>query len=141
MYPIKWGKTSRDCWPRVAVSQEARRDGRSAADHMTTWGPRQPHQTEGVAMLHGKLTVNKFVLGVLLITTVALLPALAAPAEAGCIREWQGCGECASKAYWRALRRLDPKGAGEAFADAIDCDIDLFHCVAMAVHHNYVCAV
>lgn len=92
-------------------------------------------------MLHGKLTVNKFVLGVLLITTVALLPAIAAPAEAGCLREWQGCGECAQRAYWRALSRLDMKGAGEAFVDAIDCDIDLFHCVAMAVHHTYVCAV
>jgi hypothetical protein len=92
-------------------------------------------------MLHGKLKANKFVLGVLLITTVALLPALAAPAEAGCIREWEGCGVCATRSYWRAIRNLDLKGAGHAFADAIDCDIDMFHCVAMAVHHNYVCAV
>jgi hypothetical protein len=87
-------------------------------------------------MLHGKLTVNRFVLGVLLITTIALLPALVAPAEAGCLREWEGCGGCASKAYWRALRRLDIRGMGDAFTDAVDCDIDLFHCVAMAVDHN-----
>ena len=92
-------------------------------------------------MLHGMLRVNKVILGVMLITTVALLPAFTAPAEAGCLREWEGCGECANRAYWRALRNLDLKGAGEAFTDAIDCDIDLYHCVAMAVHHNYVCAV
>jgi len=92
-------------------------------------------------MLHQKLTVSRFVLGVLLITTVALLPALVAPAEAGCLREWEGCGECATRAYWRAIRNLDLKGVGEAFTDGVDCDIDLFHCVAMAVHHTYVCAV
>jgi hypothetical protein len=92
-------------------------------------------------MIHGNSTVTRFVLGVLLIATVALMPALAAPAEAGCLREWESCGACATKAYWRAVRNLDGKGAADAFTDAIDCDIDLFHCIAMAVHHNYVCAV
>ncbi len=92
-------------------------------------------------MLSRKQTVNKFILGVILIMTVALLPALVAPAQAGCLREWEGCGNCATRAYWRAVRNLDGKGMGDAFVDALDCDIDLFHCIAMAVHHNYVCAV
>ena len=92
-------------------------------------------------MFSREQTVSKFVLGAALITTLALLPAFAAPAQAGCLREWEGCGDCARRAYWRAVRNLDLKGVGDAFTDAVDCDIDLFHCISMAVHHTYVCAV
>ena len=91
-------------------------------------------------MLRRMQTVNRFVLGVFLIMTVALLPALVAPAQAGCLREWEKCGDCATRAYWRAVRNLDLGAAGDAFVDALDCDIDLFHCMAMAVHHTYTCA-
>ena len=92
-------------------------------------------------MLYRLLPEKNLFLCVALLTAALLLPTLASSASAGCLREWQDCGECATKAFWRAMGRLDPGGAMDAYVDAVDCDIDLFHCVVLAVHHNYVCAV
>jgi hypothetical protein len=87
------------------------------------------------------MTACRLILWITLLTTLALLPALSAPAEAGCLREWQQCGDCAERAFWAAVRRLDPGDAADAWVDALDCDIDLYHCISMAHHHEYICAV
>lgn len=92
-------------------------------------------------MLYRLLPGSKLIVWVALLATLALLPALAAPAEAGCAREWQKCGDCAERAFWSAVRRLDYGGASDAYVDAVDCDIDFYHCLVFAHHHTYICAV
>ena len=71
------------------------------------------------------------------IAVTALTAGLAAPADAGCLREYGSCGDCAERKLWRAFRSLNFRKAAEAYVDAADCDIDLFHCLLYAHHHKY----
>ena len=65
--------------------------------------------------------------------------ASAAPAEAGCLREWDACGDCAKKAMYAALKKLDFGAFEDAYVDGIDCDIDVIHCLMYDHHHTYKC--
>ncbi len=71
------------------------------------------------------------------IAVSALTVGLAAPADAGCLTEWGRCGDCAERRLYRALRNRDFGEAVDAYVDAADCDIDLFHCLLYAHHHSY----
>ena len=63
----------------------------------------------------------------------------AQPAAAGCLKEYGQCGDCAQEAMVDALFDLDVGGAIDAYVDAMDCDIDLFHCILFDSHHDYSC--
>lgn len=65
----------------------------------------------------------------------------ALPAAAGCLREYGQCGDCAKKAMRDAIWDLDLEGALDAYVDAADCDIDLFHCIVLGQHHSYECGI
>jgi len=65
--------------------------------------------------------------------------ASAAPAEAGCLREWDACGDCAKRALYAALVNLDFEAFEDAYVDGIDCDIDVIHCLMFDRHHTYKC--
>lgn len=62
------------------------------------------------------------------------------PAYAGCLREYGDCGDCARAAMIDAIRDRSVGDAMDAYVDAIDCDIDLMHCVVYGQHHSYSCA-
>ncbi len=74
---------------------------------------------------------------------VALAIGFAAPAssQAGCLREFGDCGDCVEKAMAAAFRGFDIGGIMDAYVDALDCEIDLIHCLLYAQHHNYGCSV
>ncbi|MCH7825226.1 MAG: hypothetical protein IH849_10525 [Acidobacteria bacterium] len=67
--------------------------------------------------------------------------AIAAPAEAGCAREWEACGDCATKALYAAIFDLDLKALNDAYVDGIDCHIDFIHCLMFGHHHKSKCSV
>ena len=71
------------------------------------------------------------------IAVTALTAGLPTPADAGCLREYGRCGDCAKRKLWRAFRNLNFRKATEAYVDGADCDIDLFHCLLYAHHHRY----
>lgn len=72
---------------------------------------------------------------------VGVLALAAAPAaEAGCLSEYRTCGECAHKRFKGAVWNLDLDEMNRAFEDALDCDIDLVHCLTFGHHHQYSCA-
>jgi len=80
------------------------------------------------------------------ITAVAMAVVLvsvagAAPAAAGCLKEYGECGDCAEKALIGAIWDLDLGGMLDAYVDAMDCDIDLAHCLVYDSHHNYECGI
>ena len=64
-----------------------------------------------------------------------------APANAGCLREYGKCGDCARAAMIDAIRGKSIDDAMDAYVDAIDCDIDLMHCILNDSHHSYECGV
>ncbi len=66
--------------------------------------------------------------------------AIAAPVEAGCLREWEACGDCATKALYAAIFALDIEAFEDAYVDGLDCDIDVIHCLMFDRHHEYECA-
>ena len=70
-----------------------------------------------------------------------LLIAGASPAFAGCLKEFGECGDCAEKAMVEAVMDLDVGDAIDAYVDAIDCDIDLLHCILYDSHHEYDCGL
>jgi len=74
---------------------------------------------------------------------VALAIGLAAPAssQAGCLKEFGECGDCAEAAMLDALRRYDPGDFMDSYVDALDCEIDLIHCLLYAQHHSYNCKI
>ncbi len=74
---------------------------------------------------------------VMAIAVMALTAGLATSADAGCLREWGQCGDCAERKMWDAIMNLDFGQAADAYVDAADCDIDLFHCLVYADHHDY----
>ena len=76
-----------------------------------------------------------------LIAAMAIGFAAPASSQAGCLSEFGDCGDCAEKAMWAAFRGFDIGGMGDAYVDALDCDIDLIHCLLYAHHHTYVCSV
>ncbi len=65
--------------------------------------------------------------------------ALAAPAEAGCVAEWEACGDCAKRSLYEALTNLDFGALEDTFVEGIDCHIDFIHCLMFGHHHEYVC--
>lgn len=67
--------------------------------------------------------------------------ASAAPAEAGCLREYDACGDCAKKAMYAALWDLDFGALEDAYLDGVDCDIDVIHCLMFGQHHKYKCGI
>ena len=71
-----------------------------------------------------------------LVATLSLLAAVA-PANAGCLREYGNCGDCARAAIWRAIFDFEFEDATDAWVDGIDCDIDLLHCLLYDNHHEY----
>ncbi len=76
---------------------------------------------------------------VLAVIVVLTSLAIAAPAEAGCLREWEACGDCAEKALWNAIFDLDFGAMDDAYVDGLDCHIDFIHCVLFDRHHQYRC--
>lgn len=83
---------------------------------------------------------NRLTLWLALLACGSLAPGLVGQATAGCLREWDACGECVRKAARRAVRDADVGELLWAVVDGIDCDIDLYHCVVLGQHHRYVCA-
>ena len=81
------------------------------------------------------------------VVAMALIAALAigfvAPAssQAGCLREFGDCGDCAQKAMYDAFRGFKLGDMADAYVDALDCEIDLIHCLLYAHHHDYACSV
>lgn len=81
------------------------------------------------------------------IVAMALIAALAiglvAPGAtlAGCLTEFNDCGDCAHKLLFEALRNLRFGDAADAYVYGLDCEIDLVHCLAFAHHHTYECSV
>jgi len=73
----------------------------------------------------------------LLVTIIGF--AAAGPASAGCLREYGRCGDCAERAMSAAIWDLDARGVLDAYVDAVDCDIDLLHCILYDSHHSYSC--
>ena len=80
-------------------------------------------------------------LAALVAITVAIGVVLATPstAAAGCLREWDDCGECAINAMAESFKNRDFGGFQDAYVDMLDCDIDLIHCIIYAQHHQYSC--
>ena len=72
-----------------------------------------------------------------IVATLSLAPA----AYAGCLTEFKFCGDCATKHMYNAMRELDFGGMADAQLEGWDCEIDLFHCVMYAHHHDYTCDV
>lgn len=75
----------------------------------------------------------------ILLVTLALCAAATGEVRAGCLSEWDKCGTCAAKRGRQALHNLDLAALASAWADAIDCDIDLVHCIVLGKHHRYRC--
>ena len=75
---------------------------------------------------------------IVLATAMGLLGAVA-PASAGCLREFGKCGDCARGAMRDAILGGSIEDAMDAYVDAIDCDIDLLHCILYDSHHTYAC--
>ncbi|MFQ5742071.1 MAG: hypothetical protein ACE5HV_00625 [Acidobacteriota bacterium] len=69
------------------------------------------------------------------------LSGLTRDARAGCLREWKQCGDCFKQKFNKAARGFDLSGIADAYVDAIDCDIDLFHCLVLGSHHTNPCAL
>ena len=88
-----------------------------------------------------KLTMNSLRPAVVVLLAVATLVSLPGSAAAGCLREFGDCGDCAEAAMSRAMWSLDLGGMADAYVDAIDCDLDLMHCILWGQHHNYSCAI
>jgi hypothetical protein len=65
----------------------------------------------------------------------------AAPASAGCLKEYGRCGDCARDAMMDAIRNLSIRDAMDAYVDGADCDIDLLHCILYDNHHSYECGI
>lgn len=74
-----------------------------------------------------------------LATVVMMLPA--ADAAAGCLSEYNTCTRCARGALLGAVKGLSPSGVAAANIQLADCSIDLWHCMFLASHHDYACAV
>ncbi len=74
---------------------------------------------------------------VMAIAVTVLTAGLAASADAGCLREYGQCGDCAEQKLWDAIIDRDFRAAAEAYVDGADCDIDLFHCLVYDHHHKY----
>lgn len=75
------------------------------------------------------------------VTLVTIFSLSSIPAaEAGCLSEYRECGNCANKRFNRALWNLDFDEMSRAFDDALDCEIDLMHCIFFGQHHQYSCA-
>jgi len=84
--------------------------------------------------------VSTYLLRLTIFALVTVLSAGAAlPASAGCLQEWADCGACAKRHMRQAVWNLNPWGIADAFTEALDCDIDLLHCVLMARGHEYSC--
>ena len=84
-----------------------------------------------------RITLQRTIVLALIVVLTSL--AIAAPAEAGCLREWEACGDCAEQALWKAIFDLDFEGLGDAYVDGLDCHIDLIHCLMFDRHHQYKC--
>ena len=82
---------------------------------------------------------GKIVRATALLLALALTLTGALPAAAGCLSEYGDCGDCARQAMIDAIWDLDIGGATDAYVDAIDCDIDLMHCILFDSHHQYSC--
>jgi len=72
---------------------------------------------------------------------VGILALGAVPAaEAGCLSEFRTCGDCAEQRFDNAFWNADFGEMTRAFEDALDCEIDLVHCITFGHHHQYSCA-
>lgn len=80
-----------------------------------------------------------FHLALALALGLASVAALPAPVQAGCISEYQQCGDCAKRKSRVALQKRDWRLYFEAVLDGVDCDIDLYHCLFQGRHHRYSC--
>ena len=65
--------------------------------------------------------------------------ASAAPAHAGCAKEYDDCGKCARKMFYDAVMNLSFGELNDAYIYGIDCDIDMIHCLLFAKNHSYEC--
>lgn len=83
-----------------------------------------------------QLAIRTAVLG--LFVLVVSLSSLRA-AEAGCLAEFRTCGGCAERRFDRGFWNLDFEEMAYAFEDALDCEIDLIHCIGFGQHHRYRC--
>jgi len=87
------------------------------------------------------LTRNRkaITIAVMIVATLGLLlTPTSSRAEAwGCLLEYRNCGRCAYFLLGRAVVSLDLEGFIEAVLYGLDCDIDLYHCIAYGQHHDY----
>lgn len=58
-------------------------------------------------------------------------------AEAGCFREFRQCADCAKQRANKAWAERDLNEYFDAVADAMDCQVDLYHCIFLGKHHTY----
>ena len=66
--------------------------------------------------------------------------AIATPAAAGCMMEFDDCGECARQMLYDAIWDISLEGIEDAWLYGIDCEIDFVHCLLFAHHHEYDCS-
>jgi len=76
-----------------------------------------------------------------LVLAVVITLANAMPAAAGCMVEYDKCGDCARKHLRDAILSLDFGGLEDAYLEGVDCDIDMVHCVMLGMHHDYQCGI
>jgi hypothetical protein len=76
-----------------------------------------------------------------LVLAVVMTFASAMPAAAGCLLEYDSCGDCARKHLRDAILGLDVDGLEDAYLEGIDCDIDFVHCLLFGMHHDYGCGI
>lgn len=84
-------------------------------------------------------SMTRGIVGALVITGAVL--ALPRAAEAGCLIEYDTCASCAQQTMRQAMEDYDLLGIRRANLELWDCAIDLSHCVFLAAHHDYVCAL
>lgn len=55
--------------------------------------------------------------------------------ERGCFQEFQECADCVDRLKRKAIKKRDWQLLQEAFTLALDCNIDLYHCIFLGKHH------
>lgn len=78
------------------------------------------------------------VAAVLLVLGVSLIPLVA---EAGCMMEFQDCADCAKKMMRTGLRSRNLGLMMDGWGLAVDCEIDLYHCILLGKHHETRCRI
>jgi hypothetical protein len=80
------------------------------------------------------------------IAAAALLLAVGATlfplvAEAGCMLEFEDCADCAKKMMRAGFKRRDLDLMLDGWGLAVDCEIDLYHCIVLGKHHETRCRI